>query len=243
VDIEPLRVFIGYDTTEDRAYRVARESLLDHASVPVLVEPLIREELFRLGAYRRMSYALENGQLFDCMDNKPLSTEFSFSRFLVPALTQWRDWALFCDSDVLFRDDVAKLFAEAEPSKAVQVVQHDYRPKAKTKMRAGVVQETYNRKNWSSVMLFNCAHHACKQLTPYTVNYTKGSWLHQFRWAHDEEIGTLSWRWNVLDGWDTPHTATALYHYTLGTPDVPDCESLPFASEWWKYYGEIEKAA
>ena len=190
-----------------------------------------------------MSYQTENGQLFDCMDNKPLSTEFSFTRFLVPALTQWQGVALFIDSDMLFLDDVAKLFDEANPSHAVQVVKHNYAPTQTSKMRAGVVQESYNRKNWSSVMLFNCSHSTCKQLTPYTVNYTKGSWLHQFKWAPDTTIGSLSPRWNVLDGWDEPAPDTGNYHYTLGTPDVPGCESRPFASEWWKYYGEIEKAA
>ncbi len=228
------RVFIGYDSKEPLQYQVCRDSMLQHASGPVLIEPLIEARLRGLGAYRRF-YWEEDGQPFDGLDKKPFSTEFSFTRFLVPALTQYRGWALFCDSDFLWLDDVAKLFRLADPTYACMVVKHDYRPPEKTKMR-GQAQQQYARKAWSSLVLWNCEHASTQLLTPYQVNFSTGSWLHGFRWLKDKEIGDLPPAWNWLEGRHSPMAyAPKAIHYTRGTPNMPGHESATHAAEWWAY--------
>ena len=85
--------------------------------------------------------------------DKLASTEFTFTRFLVPALANYKGWALFCDSDIVFLKDVKELFDQAEDKYAVMCVQHDYTPKPGIKMD-GQKQTLYPRKNWSSMVLY-----------------------------------------------------------------------------------------
>ena len=147
-----LRIFIGWDQREPEAYEVARFSLERRASIPVEITPIKLEELRARGLYRRGEDPLA-------------STEFTYSRFLTPALAGFSGWALFCDCDFLWLADVAELMGFADDGKALFCVQHDYRPTETTKMD-GKVQTVYPRKNWSSLMLFNCDHPAVRQLTP-----------------------------------------------------------------------------
>jgi len=160
------------------------------------------------------------------------STEFSFSRFLVPYLCDYEGWALFMDCDVLCRADLADLWALRDERCAVMVVKHCHEPKETTKF-LGQVQTRYGKKNWSSVMLFNCAR--CRALTPEFVDTATGLELHQFKWlASDDEIGSLPRRWNHLVGYDPPAPDAALVHYTSGGPyfhEYADCE---FAAEWFR---------
>jgi hypothetical protein len=132
------------------------------------IEPLDERRLRHAGLYRR-EWTYEDGQYYDTRDRKPFSTEFSFTRFLVPSLCQWRGVALFCDCDFLWRTDVAELFALHDPSFAVQVVKHDHNPSETVKME-GQAQTRYLRKNWSSLMLWNCDHPSNLMLTPHKVN-------------------------------------------------------------------------
>jgi lipopolysaccharide biosynthesis glycosyltransferase len=218
--MDNFRVFIGWDSREDIAYQVARRSILRHASVPVEVTPIKLDELVEKGLYTR--------------EIDPLaSTEFTYSRFLTPYLAQYEGWALFCDCDFLFFDDVAKLEHYMNPDHAVVCVHHDYTPKEATKMD-GVPQSAYPRKNWSSFMLFNCAHPATRQLTPELVNRESGAYLHRMQWAKDEEIGELPYRWNWLEGWyDKPDTGyPAAVHYTRGGPWFDDWQDVDYAEEW-----------
>ena len=238
----PLRVFIGYDTSEDVAYRVARDSLLAHASVPVQVEPLVIEELNARGLYTRPFWRDSDGQRYDCIDGKPFSTDFSFTRFLVPALCEYEGLALFIDSDVMFRADVAELFRLCQGQRAVWCVQHDFEPPPSYKMRTGLRQEPYRRKAWSAVMVFNCAHTNTKALTPWAVNHLFGIRLHAMDWA-GESIGALPEEWHWLEGHSSiSMEAPKLVHFTRGTPDIPAYSSVPFADEWLDWYGRQEAA-
>src|SRR5262249_3814296 len=154
-------------------------------------------------------------QIIDEISNAPNSTEFSISRFLVPTLAK-TGWALYADCDVMFRRNVNELFALAESDKAVMVVKHDYSQQEGTKMN-GQIQTVYSRKNWSSVMLFNCDHPANQSLSVKYVNGVRGLMLHQFAWLKDEEIGELPPEWNYCVGHSKLNgQSPALVHFTDG---------------------------
>lgn len=227
---DPIRVVIGYDPREDAAYRVCKHSLLTRASVPVHVVRLDIDWLRRTALYRRQEFAID-GQRYDMQDEKPFSTDFSFSRFLTPSLFP-DGWAVFCDSDMLWRGDVAELWNLRDNRYAAMVVKHDYQPEEGAKMR-GQRQERYARKNWSSVVLWNCEHPANRlHLTPYVVSKAPGAWLHGFSWLKDDEIGSLPAWWNWLEGHSSEDICPHIVHYTRGTPDMPGLESTKYADEW-----------
>lgn len=232
-----IRVFIGYDRREDQAYTVCRESIQRHASGPVDVVRLDQQWLRRIGLYRRQTF-LRGEQRYDTIDEKPYSTEFSFSRFLVPSLMP-EGCALFCDSDFLWRADVYELLEIADPRCAVMTVKHDFVPSEVTKMR-GQEQVAYPRKNWSSLMLWNCSHPAAHTLTPYLVNTMPGGWLHQLTWLEEGQIGMLPEEWNWLEGHSPKWLDPKAVHFTRGTPDMPGWESVDYADEWLGY---VDKAA
>ena len=212
--------YIGYDSKEDIAYRVCKQSLLKNASINIDVKSLKLYELISRKYYTRAVDPLA-------------STEFTYSRFLIPALTNYNGWAVFCDCDFLFFDDVANLFQSLDPEKAVYCVKHDYTPKEKHKMD-GQQQTIYPRKNWSSFIIFNCSHSSNKRLTIDLVNSESGSFLHQFKWLKDNEIGEIDERWNWLEGWTSQHNKQKPHavHYTRGGPWFDECQDVEFAKEW-----------
>jgi hypothetical protein len=230
-----LRVFIGFDPRERDAYLVAERSLRKHASIAVEVEPLVLEQLRWKRLYNRTTL-IKDGRLWDAISDAPMATEFALTRFLVPHLANWDGWALYCDCDFLFRADVAALLEAADPRMAAYVVKHpDYKPREGAKMD-GQIQTAYPRKNWSSFILWNCAHDAhAGQLQ--RVNRWRGLRLHQFRWIPDDELGELRHGWNWLEGTSqlelrgTPVSPAAV-HFTRGTPDMPGHENAAFADEW-----------
>ena len=228
----PLRIYIGYDSRERAAYEVCVQSLLDHSSMPLSIEPLDERRLRHAGLYRR-EWTYEDGQYYDTRDGRPWSTEFAFSRFLVPALCQWRSVALFCDCDFLWRSDVAELFALHDPSFAVQVVKHDHQPDEALKMD-GRVQTKYLRKNWSSMVLWSNSHPSNLMLTPHKVNVERGQFLHAFAWLEPHEIGSVPVGWNYLVGTNTskddPNPDAV--HFTAGDPTMPGHEHDEYAREW-----------
>jgi len=232
---EPLVVFVGFDARQQRAWRACRESLLARTRAPVLVRPLVRSALTHAGLYRR-PWRIEAGQEIDLTDGRPFATAFAFSRFLVPALCQWRGQALFCDSDFLWRADVAELFDLADPGLAVSCVKHRHAPVETVKMR-GQAQGRYPRKNWSSLVLWQAGHPANRRLTSERVNSAPGRWLHGFGWLEDAEIGELPEAWNWLEGHSDPTIPPKAVHYTRGTPDMPGHEHAAYAAEWWAAAG------
>ncbi len=230
MSLNAFNIFIGFDSREPEAYEVARYSILKHATIPVHIQPLNEHALRSIGLYRR-AYTMEGGQKVDVIDGRPFSTEFSFTRFLVPALCQYQGQALFMDCDQLFRADIAKLVSDIDLTYAVQCCQQVYDPKETVKMD-NQVQQKYQRKNWSSFMLFNNAHPATKHLTVDAVNMEPGSWLHQFKWCSEANIGDIDHRWNWIDGCTEGEPLNV--HYTSGGPwfDHMRWSKAPYFEEW-----------
>lgn len=231
----PLPVFIGYDPREEDAYEACRLSLLRRSSVPLHIVKLDAKALRYNGLLSRPYHTLPNGQKIDNRDGKPFSTEFSFSRFLVPALCLYQGWALYCDCDFLFTADIGGLLDRHQDERyAVMCVKHEHVPSEATKMD-GVAQTTYRRKNWSSLVLWNCAHPKHESvLSRSCVNRMSGSWLHAFSWLKDEDIGELPHEWNWLAGVDQRPVddIPCAIHFTLGVPSMPGHENAPYAALW-----------
>jgi len=216
----PIRIFIGWDPREPEAYEVARFSLLRRATIPIEITPIKRDELRACGVYWRTEDPLA-------------ATEFTYSRFLTPFLADYQGWALYCDCDFLWLADVAELLKLADSKKPVHCVKHDHRPPETTKMD-GRVQSVYPRKNWSSLMLFNCAHPALRRLTPDVVNAESGAYLHRLQWVADGDIGALPEEWNWLEGWSKPPVVGTpkVIHFTRGGPWFEQWQSVEYAELW-----------
>ena len=210
-----IKVFIGYDPRETVAFSVLAHSIHARASVPVSITPLVLSELS--GILTRERHPLQ-------------STDFSFSRFLTPFLSDYSGWSIFTDCDMLVRDDIARLYALLYERYAFMVVKHEHVPKESTKF-LGQPQTPYQKKNWSSVMLFNNAR--CRALTPEYVNAASGLELHQFKWlADDNLIGQIPARWNHLVGYSERNPDAALVHLTLGGPYFNEFRDCEYAQEW-----------
>lgn len=226
-----MKVFIGYDGMDNLAYEKCVRSLKKHASIPVEIHPLKHWELRHKKLFWRSYWVNPDGQRFDGRDGKPFSTDFSFTRFLVPALENYEgDWVLFCDPDMLWRADIKELMDLIDPKKALMCVKHSHVPSEGEKM-GGLLQTRYARKNWSSLMLYNPVR--CRDLTVYRVNNESGSFLHGLYWLADEDIGDLPEEWNYLVGYSNPKLEPKVVHFTLGTPDLPDCDGQEYSKEWW----------
>ena len=219
--MEELRVFVGYDPREDIAYQVCKHSI-EKRSPNAVVKPLIQKELREQGYYDRPI-------------DKLASTEFTFTRFLVPELSNFNGWAMFMDCDMILQTDINELFAQADEKYALMCVKHDYTPKEGIKMD-GQAQTVYPRKNWSSVMLFNCSHPSNQEINVELVNDPKitGKYLHRFSWLKDDEIGELSPEWNWLAGGykDPDDGKPKLIHYTEGGPWFENYRYCEYHSEW-----------
>jgi len=207
-----VKVYIGYDPAEDEAYRVAASSLYETSGL--IAEPLVAERLSATGLMNRPVDT--RGQMYDLPSNAPCSTEFAISRFMVPILCQ-SGYALFADCDVVFMDDVHEMLEHANPEHAVTVVQHRHEGAEASKM-GGMAQTSYARKNWSSVMLFNCDHPANRRLSVHDVNTRPGRDLHGFYWLNDAEIGALPPQWNWLVNAQPQPIDPKIAHFTLGGP-------------------------
>ena len=210
-----INVFIGYDPREAAAFSVLAHSIHARASEPVTIAPLVLDQL--KGVLTRERHPLQ-------------STDFSFSRFLTPYLSNYTGWSVFMDCDMLMLDDIAGLFRLRDERHAVMVVKHDHVPRETVKF-LGEPQSRYEKKNWSSVMLFNNAR--CRALTPEYVNTASGLELHQFKWLEsDALIGALPARWNHLVGYNAPRPDAALVHYTLGGPYFEHYRDCEYAAAW-----------
>jgi len=212
-----LRVFIGYDPREAITYSVLAHSIQRRATQPVSITPIALNQL---------------GNIYTRERNPLQSTDFSFTRFLTPYLSNFEGWSVFMDCDMIVRDDINNLFALADDRYAVQVVKHDHTPEEETKF-LGAPQSKYQKKNWSSVMLFNNAK--CKALTPDYVNSASGLELHQFKWLDsDDLIGEIPHRWNHLVAYDEPDNDVSLVHFTVGGPYFNEYRDCEYAEEWFE---------
>jgi lipopolysaccharide biosynthesis glycosyltransferase len=218
-----LRCFIGYDPNETVAYHVLAHSIMTRASQPVSITGLEKRSLEYCGYLHRET------------DPKQ-STEFAFSRFLVPYLCNWEGYAIFMDCDMLCLSDIWELYQYAWhlPQKAVYVVKHDYVPKLKRK-HMDHEQTVYPCKNWSSVMVFN--NQLCGKLTGRNVNAMTGLELHQFKWLEDDSlIGELPRQWNHLVGEYAYDREAKLLHFTNGGPWWENTRNCDYAAQWMIEY-------
>ena len=218
-----MKIFVGWDSREDIAYQVCRASLLKHTSVELDIVPIKQKHMREKNLFWR--------------EHDPLSsTEFTFTRFLVPYLAGYKGWAVFMDCDFMWRGDVATVLDYCDYSNAVMVVKHNYNPPERVKMD-GAVQTQYPRKNWSSFMLINCGHEQVqKNLTLETVNTATGLYLHRLQWATNDCIGELPVAYNYLEGWHTKDDCPnpLAVHFTRGGPWFRDYMNVEYGDEWAK---------
>lgn len=221
--MQMMKIFVGYDEREVVAYHTLCHSIISRASKPVCFIPLSKSLL---------------ATIFSPNNDKLASTEFSLSRFLVPYLSHYQGNALYMDSDIIVTRDIQELFDMYDPSKAVQVVKHDYRPNTSHKF-LGQRQTTYEKKNWSSVMLFN--NQKCRSLTPRIIGEQPPLYLHQFQWLDDESlVGELPETWNFLvNEYPKPATPPAAIHYTLGGPFFKEYCNTDYANVWMKEFESL----
>lgn len=216
--MHPIDLVVGYDFREAIAYHVFCQSVLQRTSVPVRFLPLTPQAV--------SSYA----ETHKCGSNA-----FVYRRFLTPWLMAYEGWAIFADGDMVAEADLAELWALRDPTKAVLVAKHEYNTKAATKY-LGARNEDYPRKNWSSLILWNCSHPANRILTPTFVAEMSGCFLHRFGWLADELVGDLPKTWNWLAIEYESRDDAKLIHYTLGTPCFRDYRDSAMADRWHSAY-------
>jgi lipopolysaccharide biosynthesis glycosyltransferase len=212
--MKPIPIFIGYDPREAIAFHTCVNSIVRHASQPVSVIPLA------LNNFKDYTETHTDG-----------SNQFIYSRFLVPHLMDYQGQAIFIDGDMIVRGDIAELWALRDLGKDVQVVKHDYKTRM-TEKYLGSKNEDYPRKNWSSVMIFNCQNYPTKKLTPEYIQKSTGAHLHRFEWTSDDRVGALPPEWNWLPDEYGANPDAKLLHYTLGTPCFHEFATTPMADEW-----------
>lgn len=233
-------IFVGYDAREINNFIVCVTSATQKMREGIEVRGLVLDHLRSQRLYSRKTSISSEGKLWDCISEAPMSSEFAISRFLVPIL-QKEGWAAFVDCDTMFLSDPADLFALADSSKAVMCVKHNHVPTEDTK-KSGEIQTRevdprfpgrYTKKNWSSVMLFNCEHPSNEKLTVEMINTLPGRDLHRFCWLEEDEIGELPATWNHLVGVsELGPDPVNLVHWTLGSPGILARENTLFYDEY-----------
>ena len=219
-----IRIFIGYDEGEKIAFHVLAESIRKQSSEPISITPIDLN-------------TLRNHFIRDKQSNQ--STEFAFSSFMVPYLSNYEGWSIFMDCDMLLRTDINELWKLRDEDYAVMCVKHDYEPKQDVKFR-GAKNEKFPKKNWSSLMLMNNAK--CKLLTPEYVRTASGLELHQFKWLESErDIGAIPKTWNWLVGEYEYNPLANNVHFTLGGPYFYDYVNCDYSKEWFNVYTETTK--
>ena len=209
-----IKIVVGFDQRESVAYHTFCQSIIEYASIPVSFTPLA---INTLKGYEET--------------HADKSNDFIYSRFLTPYLNQYQGWAIFADGDMLCQADIKELWDLRDESKALLVVKHEYETKAHQKY-LGNINENYPRKNWSSVILWNCKHPKQKILTPEFIASQTGKYLHRFSWLDDNDIGELPKEWNWLAIEYPENRQAKLIHYTLGTPCFKDYQNTDMSDLW-----------
>mgnify|MGYP001174994405 FL=1 len=222
--MDKKNIYIGFDSKEVIASEICEFSIKKNS-----------KESFNINHLKLLD--LKNKGLYSRDHDKLSSTEFTFSRFLVPYLQNYRGWAIFCDSDFIFLNDIDELFSLADSKYAVMCVQHEYNPNVQKK-KLGSNQLLYPRKNWSSLVLWNCSHPSNKVVNLDLVNSQTGKYLHRFGWLKDQEIGKISLEWNWLVGWykEPDDGKPKALHYTEGGPWLgEEFKNVEYADIWLNY--------
>lgn len=203
-----MRVFIGFDPREAACYHTCVQSIIEHCSDPT-----------------RLEFTPVTGPMRDG------SNAFIYARFWVPWLCGFKGTALFIDGDMIVRTDIAELFQMARYDVGCQVVKHDYKTKHPVKY-LGNPNADYPRKNWSSVVLWNCNYFPNRCLTPEFVAEKDGAYLHRFSWLADHQIGELPVEWNKLVMEQDLSDEDRIRHFTIGAPCFAEYADCPGAEEW-----------
>ena len=213
---ETINIVVGFDQREAIAYHTFTQSIIEKSSVPIFFTPLA---VNTLKGYRET--------------HTDRSNDFIYSRFLTPYLNNFHGWAIFADGDMICQSDIKELWDLRDESKALQVVKHDYVTKVSRKY-LGNINENYPRKNWSSLILWNCGHPKHKILTPDFIAHQTGQFLHRFSWLDNNDIGDLPKEWNWLAIEYPQNNSAKIIHYTLGTPCFKDYRNTDMADIWFK---------
>ncbi len=218
---EIINMVVGFDQREAVAYHTFTQSVIEKTSTPVSFIPLA---INSLKDYEET--------------HTDKSNDFIYSRFLTPYLKNFSGWAIFADGDMVCQTDIKELWKLKDESKAILVVKHDYKTKAQQKY-LGNKNENYPRKNWSSLILWNCSHPKHKILTPDFIAKQSGKYLHRFSWLDDDEIGILPIEWNWLAIEYPENMQAKLIHYTLGTPCFRDYANSDMSDIWHETYKRV----
>jgi lipopolysaccharide biosynthesis glycosyltransferase len=221
--LNKINLIVGFDQREAVAYHVFCQTIIDRATMPVQFLPLAENSL---NQYKEV--------------HTDGSNKFIYSRFLTPYLMHFSGWAIFADGDMVCQADISELWSLRDESKAVQVVKHDYKTKA-IKKYLGNKNEDYPRKNWSSLILWNCGHPKNAILTPEFIQTQPGSYLHRFSWLGDDLIGGLDaeWNWLAIEYPENPNAK--LIHYTLGAPCFEDYANESMSEVWNRSYLRVNE--
>lgn len=200
-----IRLFTGHDPREAEGLAVFIHSVLKYASEPVSIAPLGGKQ-------------------------KDGTNRFTYSRFQVPQLCNFEGWAIFADGcDMLMQADIAELWNLRDEKYAVMCVKHDYQTRHPLKYQGTAMEaknQDYPRKNWSSLMLWNCGHPANKAVIE----------SQQFAWLTDDLIGDLPRTWNVLVDEEIPK----ILHWTAGMPGFKAYQDAPMAHAWHLTRAEMQ---
>lgn len=240
--MQERHIFMGYDERQEEFYKLSEYSIKStNLTGNVTIHPLKHQELRRQGLFNRPWQIEGNtGQFIDMVDNKPFSTQFSHSRFIVPELAKkqgLKGLVMFVDCDFIFNSDVELLFQEIEQedplhTKAVYVVKHEYNPSTSIKMD-NKQQTVYEKKLWSSLMVFNLDHKENNKLNKNLVNTAEGRYLHTFKWLSDDNlIGNISESWNWIPDHSeevVPYEQADAVHFTEGSPLFKGYETCSYA--------------
>jgi len=216
--LNKITIVVGFDQREAIAYHAFCQSILEKSTIPVQFIPLASNSLY-----------------FYNENHHDGSNSFIYSRFLTPFICEFKGFAVYADGDMICNSDISELVSLIDPTKAVQLVKHDYQTKRSIKY-FGNENNNYPRKNWSSMVIFNCEHPANSILTPQFIQEHDGAYLHRFKWLEDNEIGELNVEWNYLAIEYEPSNDAKLIHYTLGTPCLADFKKTEMSDVWWETY-------
>ena len=226
-----MRWFIGHDSAQPEGTAVCLTSLERLLPEDVQIDVLDTAQLVKQKYYWRERHPFQ-------------STDFSFSRFLVPFLCGFKGVAVFCDSDFLWRKDPLQLGMYYDETQGVQVVKHNLKADdlhGDTKMGGDKKQLWYPKKNWSSLMMFNCEHPDAKRLSPLAVSQQTPAWLHEFAWSSTiDHSETLPSSFNYLAGYNYPDIDPYAVHFTDGTPTNNGGKEVEYSAEWLNL---LEKAS
>jgi lipopolysaccharide biosynthesis glycosyltransferase len=218
---EKINIIVGFDQRESVAYHTFTQSIIEKSSLPVSFVPLA---INTLKEYEEK--------------HTDKSNDFIYSRFLTPYLNNFQNWAIFADGDMICQADIKELWDLRDESKALLVVKHDYQTKAHQKY-LGNINENYPRKNWSSLILWNCSHPKHKILTPDFIANQSGKYLHRFSWLDNNDIGELPAEWNWLAIEYPENKKAKLIHYTLGTPCFKNYQNTEMSDIWHETHQRV----